>query len=252
MIKISDTADTSLAIAEIRNQLNTQSIELNILNTMEQLPELLSYSSHDELLFELMLRAAIVQGSIDLSKSGLKFAIFRKSQCNEKYWSRTRNGGFTLLPDVKPGEAVMDIFRNGRLYATECATAMVIVYYKALLSVYGEEKFDQLFPDIYLMNWHQLDSKIASAGSMANTTFYLPGDRRYFSNPDVNPETPYLQGENAILLTNDMYYAHGMGITNANRILKLLNESRKKDATKSAYLRGGAGRLNFKMLYRLK
>lgn len=252
MIKISDTADTSLAIAEIRNQLNTQSIELNILNTMEQLPELLRYSSSDELLFELKVRAAIVQSSIGLSKSGLRFEVFRESKCNEKYWSRTRNGGFTLLPDVKPSEAIMDIYRNGRRYATECATAMVIVYYKALLSVYGAEKFDRIFPDIYLMNWHQLNSKIASAGSLANTSYYLPGDRRYFSNPDVDPETPYLQGENAISLTNDMFYAHGMGVINANRILYLLNRSRKKGADKSAYLRDGAGRLNFKMLYQLQ
>ena len=59
---------------------------------------------------------------------------------------------------------------------------------------------------------------------------YLPGDCRYFNNPDVDPLTPEWQGENAIDLSGGMYYGHGIGIKTADKIIEILNHNRIQDS----------------------
>ena len=75
------------------------------------------------------------------------------------------------------------------------------------------------------------------------------GDRRYFDNPDVDPVTPEWQGENVIVLDNSLYYGHGIGIEDANDIIKSLNSNREHGSTQSAFLMDSASRPNFKKLY---
>lgn len=227
------------------------SIEFTILNILQKSSFTYDYSSMDELKFELALRREIVNAAIALNKSSLNFAIFRKTRCNEKYWQRTSTGGFLLKQNVKPSEAVRDIYINGNLYATECATAMVIVYYKALLDTMGEATFNKLFTRIELMNWHNIDRRLSEISTPVFYNDYLPGDRRYFKNPDVDPKTPEWQGENVIDLSNGLYYGHGIGATNGNNIIKNLNNNRRNDASQSAYLMDSAGRPNFKRLFSL-
>ena len=82
-------------------------------------------------------------------------------------------------------------------------------------------------------------------------TDYLPGDRRYFANPDVNPETPEWQGENVIDLGDGLYFGHGIGTHKAETFIRDLNDNRKGDATREAYLVKKAGRPDFKRLYNL-
>ena len=77
---------------------------------------------------------------------------------------------------------------------------------------------------------------------------YIPGDRRYFVNPDVDPLTPQWQGENVIDLDGELYYGHGIGIYNAETIIKELNKNRSEGADESARLKDSAGRPNFKKL----
>ncbi len=56
---------------------------------------------------------------------------------------------------------------------------------------------------------------------------YLPGDCVYLKNPDHDLATPEWQGENAILLGNNLFYGHGIGITTAQGIIDELNSNRK-------------------------
>lgn len=208
-----------------------------------------NFSSEDRLDFELKLRSEIVKASEALYRSRLAFKVFRESFCNTDYWVRMPDGGFALKERVKPSDAVRDIYKNSHKYGTECATAMLIIYYKALLEVFGDEAFDELFSNIYLMNWHRIETLIREVGLMRSASVYLPGDRRYFKNPDVNPETPEWQGENVIDLGGDLYYGHGAGKHRAETFIKMLNRNRAEGADESAYLMDTVGNPNYDKLY---
>jgi protein-glutamine gamma-glutamyltransferase len=221
--------------------------ERSILQKMEQGSSVFSYDAEYQLLFELRLRKSIIDAARALNASGMEFRVFRKVFCNEQYWRRTLEGGFDLRRDADPLEAIRDIYVNGHKYGTECATAMVIVYYKALADTLHQDLFREMFRNIYLMDWQRLDPQIGLRDFTQNVT-YLPGDCRYFANPDVDPLTPEWQGENVIDLDYGYYYGHGMGITTASRIIAALNRRRKPGSETSAYLMDSARRPNFKRL----
>ena len=84
----------------------------------------------------------------------VEFEIFANARCNPKYWDLTGVGGFQLKPDVRPSDAIQDIYNNSSLYAFECATAKVIIFYHAVLNSIGEELFNQYFKNLYLYSWH--------------------------------------------------------------------------------------------------
>jgi protein-glutamine gamma-glutamyltransferase len=220
-------------------------IERKILSQLAESSEKYRYDSDAQLKFEIRLRKAIINSSYELNRSNMDFAIFRKSRCNPEFWDRKNNGGFALKAGVKPSEAIRDIFVNSSKYATECATAMMIVYYKALLDVYGDALFNKTFPRIELMNWHNINRPLREVGQMKKTKDFILGDRRYFVNPDVDPVTPQWQGENVIDLDGKKYYGHGIGIADAETIIRALNRHRSEDADESAYLNDMVGRPNF-------
>ena len=224
------------------------SVEREVLGRMGESTGTYSFDYMEDLEFELLLRRETVNAARSLARSRISFATFHKSKCNPAYWERTANGGCALKEGVVPSEAVMDIYVNGGEYATECATAMIIVYYQALLAVFGKERFNALFPHIYLMNWHNLDPLLRETGSPRKVDDILPGDRGYFRNPEVDPETPEWQGENVIILPGDLYYGHGIGVTRAGGIIRGLNNHRREGATESAYLVDEVGRPDFKRL----
>lgn len=245
MIRISGRLVTP---ENIFNQYSLNNFQKNIVNTMANSNFRYDFASLDQLKFELDLRMNIINASRKLNNSGFAFRVFTKSFCNTDFWTRTREGGFLLKNNVKPSDAIEDIFRNGRKYGNECATAMVIIYYKAVLDMYPVELFNTMFPNIQLMNWHYLNRNLG-LNNYADVPDYFPGDCRYFKNPDVNPLRAFLQGENVIDLGDGTYYAHGMGITTANGIIRVLNRNRKIGARRSAYLMDTATRPNFKYLH---
>ncbi len=248
MISINGSPADTAALAA---QLPSGGIERQILNTLAASETTYRYDSEKELLFELKLRREIINAANDLNKSGLAFSVFREARANPDYWITSDEGGFQLKNGVAPAAAIRDIYTNGRKYANECATAMQIVYLKALLEVFGDERFNSLFGNLYLMNWHRIHRNIREVGQMSPEEDYLPGDRRYFDNPDVDTSTPEWQGENVIDLGGGMYYGHGMGKRNAAGIITALNRNRREGARREAYLMQSAGRPNFKRLFNL-
>lgn len=233
----------------ISGQYPPNGAEARIIEELAKSGEAYSYDSEGQLKFELKLRKGIVDASKDLNHSGLAFKTFRKSKCNPEFWQRTNEGGFQLQSGVKPSDAIRDIYDNGSQYGTECSTAMVIVYFKALLDVLPEELFNKLFSDIYLMNWQHLDPDLGIV-TVNKPKDYLPGDGRYFDNPDVDPLTPEWQGENAFDLGGGQFYGHGIGVTSADRIIEGLNSARIEGSDKTAYLMETAERPNFRSLYK--
>jgi len=230
------------------NQYKWSDVEKKILTMMDLSKGRYEYTSLAQLQFELKLRENIINASKKLNAGDMNFSTFRKSTCNPDYWNRTDEGAFKLKKGILPSDAIRDIDINSSKYATECATAMVIIYYKALLNIYGDKLFNKVFPEIQLMNWHYLNNPIEDVGYISKRSDYLPGDRQYFNNPDVNPTTPEWQGENVINLGNELYFGHGIGIANADKIINELNDYRKENAKTSAYLLDSAGRPDFKYL----
>ena len=234
------------------NSYNPNDIEKDIITKMDLSKSQYEYDLLDQFKFELELRSSIVIAAKNMNKGNMDFRTFRKSVCNPVYWDRTNEGGFILKSGITPSDAIKDISINSSKYGTECATAMIIIYYQALLNIFAASLFNKLFPTIQLMNWHYIDNLLEDAGYIKKRDDYFPGDRRYFYNPDVDPVKPEWQGENVIDLSNGLYFGHGIGIGDANELISELNKFRIKEATTSAYLLDSASRLDFKALADIK
>ena len=224
---------------------NTQNM---IVKLMLESPLVYEYQTLEDLSFELKLRENITLSAQMMYRSGAQFAVFENSRCNPRYWLLTNVGGFQLKQDVKPSEAILDIFRNGSHYAFECAGAMLIIYYHAALNLIGEFSFNQLFSNIYIYSWNS-DPDLGLGSSYLDV--FLPGDIVYFNNPDFDPRGPNWRGENAVVLGNGLYFGHGPGIVRAEQIIKGLNGLRKPRAKQSAYLMNIVVRPSFKNLKKL-
>ncbi|MGZ0086835.1 protein-glutamine gamma-glutamyltransferase [Caldibacillus thermoamylovorans] len=229
----------------VTDSLSLPPAEQRIADALVSSPVLYTYPNEQQLRFEIALRARIVQAAVDLAKSRARFAIFRFSRCNSQFWERDERGGFQLRPGVPPSKAIGDIFINSELYAFECATAIVIVFYKAVLDTIDTSAFDRLFDRLLLYDWHtDRDLGIQTKKSK----HFLPGDCLYFKNPEFDPATPQWQGENTIYLGDGLFYGHGIGIQTEDGIIAALNRKRKRGATKSAYLLSEITQVNFAYL----
>jgi protein-glutamine gamma-glutamyltransferase len=216
------------------NMSGLSAVEREIVEKKQRSPENYVYESPAALEFELNTRKHIVNAALALDASGADFASFETTRGNPYYWTRTRNGGLQLNNGVLPSDGINDIFRNGHLYAFECATATVIVLYKGVLDALGPEVFNSYFKDLLLYDWHY-DSDLQLT-TINNRQEAYPGDVQYFKNPDHDPNKPEWQGENVIVLGNGMYFGHGIGISSGSGIIAALNEERAPGSQTSAYL----------------
>ncbi len=218
---------------------------LTIAGNMNESAESFAYSSYKQLGFELYLRDHIVKAAKALNSGRTSFASFAKDRCNPEYWERTEEGGFKLKSSQSSSQAVRDIFQQGELYSFECATAIVIIYYKAVLESIGEASFNRLFTNIYLHDW-QYDKDLGLR--IVYPEEAIPGDVKYFDNPDVDPKHMVWQGENTVYVGGGKFFGHGIGITTGEKIITHLNKYRKRGSTKSATLLKQTTRPDFSYL----
>jgi protein-glutamine gamma-glutamyltransferase len=204
-----------------------------IVKYMESFKEIYEYKTVNQLKFELFFRSNTMTSARELDKSGAKFTTFTYAFCNKQYWDRLSNGGFLIKPNVRPSVALLDILKNGPLYAFECSTAIAIVLYLATLYSIGSTRFDILFTRLYLMDW-QFDDDLPMYQKYGDD--FLPGDVLHFNNPDFDPLQSHWRAENVIYFGEDEYYGHGIGIRNASEIINFLNKKRKPNPQISAYL----------------
>jgi len=216
--------------------------QMTILRHFFTMPATSVYPELRDLNFELKMREQILAAAQGLNGSGASFAVFEHSRCNPQFWQREQSGGFRLRPDRTPAAALRDIFSNGRLYAFECATAIVIVLYKATLEMIGEKAYNRLFANTILFHWN-VDQDLGL--TTIRTRQFIPGDVLYFDNPEVHPLTPQWQGENVVFMGNGLYYGHGVGIRSAREIIMALNSKRAPFAIQSAYLLDQASRPDY-------
>ncbi|WP_220126991.1 protein-glutamine gamma-glutamyltransferase [Bacillus sp. B4EP4a] len=206
---------------------------LEIVHLLAEDSNVFEYRKFGEFNFEIQLRNRVIAAAIALDKSNVEFSTLEESESNKQYWRLSKDGTFTLQPGILPHAAIVDIFINGRLYAFECGTAIVITFLKAILDLIGPRNFDDLFSNLVLYDWHPPQNM---ALIIHKGRDYSPGDCVYFKNPEHDESTPEWQGENAILLGNNLFYGHGIGITSAQGIITELNSNRKPFATISAFL----------------
>jgi len=224
-------------------------VQRESIERMAESPTVFVYPHEGVLQFELTLRDLTVSAARALNQSGIGFETFRTTRCNQAFWQVTDSGGCRIRDQATPAQAILDIFQNGRLYGFECATAMLVVFYRAVLDAIGPQTFNRLFANLLLYDW-QFDQDLGL--TTVERTVHLPGDVVYFKNPDFDPATPEWQGENAVVLGGGQYYAHGIGIATANRIVPFLNRQRKPDGDRSAYLMEQATRPNYRYLYQFR
>jgi protein-glutamine gamma-glutamyltransferase len=230
-------------------QLPLSAFEKEIVKAKDKSPYTYSYDSLEALKFELNMRSNILNAAVALFDSGVQFAPFQKSRCNQKYWTRTPSGNFHMNKGVLPAEAIRDIYQQGHRYAFECSTAIMIVFAKAILDSIGDEAFNTYFKDMTIGDWGA-NNKLPLVLNEHDAQAY-PGDSVYFENPDFDPSMPFWQGENAIMLGKGLYYGHGIGIKSAKNIISELNEKRKEDSTTSAFLLELVLHPNFEQLRRI-
>ncbi|MHA6482260.1 protein-glutamine gamma-glutamyltransferase [Paenibacillus sp. strain BS8-2] len=197
-------------------------------------PMMYTYPTLESLIFELKMRTHIVEAAKAMYASGVSFATFSNSRCNEQYWMRTPEGGFLLKPNVPPSVALNDIFTNGQLYGFECAVAIIIIMYKGVLDAIGDAAFNRHFRNLYLFSWESDRDLRLNATYNLNETYH--GDAMYFKNPDYDRSTPEWQGENVIKLDDNLYFGHGIGIGSGEEIIEKLNRARMPGSMTSAYL----------------
>lgn len=244
--------DCMIQIAGFPFQLNEEwqlgNLEKTIIQQMQNAPVIFSYDFVNELLFELKVRMYIIQSANEMNNSQAEFTTFVHARCNPRYWQLTRAGGFLLRPDVRPADAILDIFRNSALYAFECATAIPIIYYRAILYSVGSYLFNSLFRGLYIYSWHT-DADLGIITFHSN--HFLPGDVLYVNNPDFDRKTPQFRGVNAVLLFDGKLFGHGFNIGTPEEMIQILNEKRKPGSNQSAYLTKLVTRPSFTYLFKV-
>ncbi|CAM4378361.1 protein-glutamine gamma-glutamyltransferase [Paenibacillus alkaliterrae] len=232
------------------NPLILTELERKILRDKQRSPVVYRFPSADALEFELKMRLHIVEAAKAMYASGVSFATFATSRCNEQYWIRTENGGFQLRPGVPPSVGINDIYVNGEMYAFECAVAIIIMLYKAVLDTVGTAVFNRYFQNLFLRDW-QYDRDLRLITTHNKYEVY-PGDVLYFKNPDHDRETPEWQGENVIVLDDNLYFGHGIGIGSGQDMIAALNRMRRPGSRVSAYLENLVVFPDFEALRRLR
>ncbi len=219
-----------------------QGVKREIYTSLENSPETFQYNSVHEFIFELYLRENIIREARRLHEGEASFAPFTTSKFNPTYWTKIKYG-YLLNDNALPSDAIKDVFSNGKDYAFECSTAIVLIFYKAVLDTIATSFFNSLFQRLLVWDWnYDLDLGIVTKRG----DNFIPGDVVYFYNPDF--AHPIWTGENAVYLGGDLYFGHGVGIETEEGMIKALNTLRKEGSTKSAYLISQHSRLNSQYL----
>lgn len=100
-----------------------------ILSIMAGNQEIYSFRTSDELSFDLNLRVNIITSALELFQSGFQFRTFQQSFATLNIG---KNVSWRIRAPSKhtPFHCHTRYFQNGKLYGTECATAMIIIFTK--------------------------------------------------------------------------------------------------------------------------
>lgn len=167
-------------------------LEREIVLSMLAAPLALPFPSYEELVSTVRIRKNIVQAG---RKTALAFDT-EEAERPEEYWTYSDDRGFT----VKPGKPLIESLekatqpgRSGKLYSFSCYRA---TEYVMLLGI--AQELEQSNPELLSrLQWQWETCALMSTpfhevllreyGTLSNPlppTYYVPGDRLWFRNPD--------------------------------------------------------------------
>ena len=174
---------------------------------------------------EVTLRVNIAQAARDLAASGANFSATASSDAvNPLLWTLGYGGRMQVrkfLADGtigSPAKAIRDIFSHGEHYGFECATAMMVIFHKAILETVGDAAFDAMFAhprNLTFFRWEVKDDDYLALEKIDKNGDQLTvGSHYYYKNPDASEENSAFAGENVIYLGVEngrrMFYGHGI------------------------------------------
>ncbi|MFT7625667.1 MAG: hypothetical protein ACI9WU_004858 [Myxococcota bacterium] len=195
----------------------------------------------------------------DYNRPRFDFALFGASNPADRprfdsdYFLADPVGTFRLQPGVTASVALNAFFAAPEGYGMECATAISVIHYAAVRYAFfaatgSDDLFDQRFTDMTIGRLYQgTENDIRMARKEVGTSNMGLGDHAYFHNPSVHPDAVAggWNGENVIILGDDLYFGHPFGVTSSAEIIEKLNSV--QDAAiaepESAYLGGPVYRL---------
>ncbi len=182
------------------------------------------------------MQLLVVNAARQFAAAGVAFSgSSREDKVNQRLWWMGYGGKMGVRQGTRPSEALNDIFKNGRLYGMECATATLVILYKAILDRIGPKDFDVAFAKTRLFRWEIEDDDFKKAKRTGKLPGFWPGDHTYFKNPEFDPSNSAFQGENVIYLGKGEYFGHGLGIVTERELIDSLNSLRRPGARKSAF-----------------
>ncbi len=182
------------------------------------------------------MQLAVVKAARDFAAAGVAFSgSSRTDKVNKALWWMGFGGKMGVRQGVRESEAINDIFVHGSSYGMECATATLVILYKAILDRIGPKDFDEAFAKTRLFRWEIEDDDFKKAKRVGKLPGFWPGDHTYFKNPDFDPSNSAFQGENVIYLGNGEYFGHGIGLVTERQLIEGLNGLRRPGARRSAF-----------------
>jgi len=141
--------------------------------------------------------------------------------------------------NVKPSDAIESLFTGSEgPIVIECLTAIYIIHYRAILKTIGPDKFNQMFKNGIRISPNKspiLDYFIIEE---ENKAFDLKkGDWVYFKNHEdylkrhKNSAVRSFQGENALLMNNDVYEGFGIPPSSEKKLNEELLDAYNKEPT---------------------
>jgi hypothetical protein len=209
-------------------------------------PPVFSFSSFEQMGFEVRIRANAIKGIEEVHKGCCNyFDSAHPPYLDSTYWDHIGSGvDFKLkspLPAGKhPSDAILAIFAPGAGTRLECLAMTRTIEYYAMLKAIGAAKFDAQFaggieisqvPGVFLYTEPTRKYQILT---VANKSEMLPGDWVYFKNfKDYTTRVPggFWQGENAFCLGGGKYRGFGVAALSENDLNQELVTRYNSDGT---------------------
>ncbi len=190
---------------------------------------------------------AVVNAAKKLAQAKTRFCSPWYMRFNPSFWELYKGDHYIVKEGQSPSAALLDIFNNKAFTPChECSTAIIIIFYRAILDLIGNEHFDRVFDQsdirkkliIGPMAYGRISNYITSIGAgnrratSSQAANFKPGSYGYVRNwSHYNSESTYddgWQGENIIFLGDGFVFGHPFGIEKLSTVIDGVDSHRRE------------------------